>query len=75
MGANGVCAFSVGTLFFIHFAGKLDLSGAEFWFLATGPAPARAATKPSRVRSDIKECSNSAINGLVPWWGLGGQDG
>ena len=39
---NGVGTFAVGAFFVIHFLGKPDLAGAEFWFLPAGPP-----TRPS----------------------------
>lgn len=48
-----------------HLAGQFGLPGSEFESRAADPATAPVAANLSRPRSDIRACSNSAIEPRV----------
>ena len=59
---DGVSPSAVGASLVVHALGDPDLAGGELGPLPPPVRPrARAAARPSRVRSAIKGCSNSAM--------------
>ena len=58
---DGVAALAVVAEFVIHLPGQCDLARPELRLLPAGASAGSGGARPSRVRSDIRACSNSAI--------------
>lgn len=58
---DGVTAFAGLIEFVVHRPGQLNLPRAELGSLTTGATSSAGGARPSRVRSLIRACSNSAM--------------